>query len=264
MVRLFYMIGFFIKKAFFDGWDNLIGLVLFNLLYILLFALGLWGFSTIGQYSVAGSCAFIIALLFIYAIISGGTSAVVHNYSNYQGDSWITFRNGIKRNIRHSLLFFLINILFAMNILFIIPFYLSMNNVFGLIVAVVLAWLEIFIFLSIAYYFPLMNLLPGDRPLKTFKKCFIIIGDNLGFTLFFVVYRIIVIVISVFTMGLIPGVVGAQLASQDSIKLLMLKYDYLEENKDADRKHLPWADILYDEKEKVGPRSLKNMIFPWK
>ncbi|MDD7588861.1 MAG: hypothetical protein PUJ74_05725, partial [Bullifex porci] len=28
------MIGFFIKKAFFDGWDNLIGLVLYNLVSI--------------------------------------------------------------------------------------------------------------------------------------------------------------------------------------------------------------------------------------
>ena len=38
----------------------------------------------------------------------------------------------------------------------------------------------------------------------------------------------------------------------------------INQNPDADRKHLPWADILFDEEEKVGPRSFKNMIFPWK
>ena len=65
-------------------------------------------------------------------------------------------------------------------------------------------------------------------------------------------------------MGLVPGVAGMNLASHDAIRLLMLKYDWLEENPDADRRHLPWADILYDEEEKVGPRSFKNMIFPWK
>ena len=38
----------------------------------------------------------------------------------------------------------------------------------------------------------------------------------------------------------------------------------LEANPDTDRRHLPWDDILFDEREKVGPRSLRNMIFPWK
>ena len=66
------------------------------------------------------------------------------------------------------------------------------------------------------------------------------------------------------TMGLVPGVAGMSLAGQDAVKLLMLKYDYIEDNPDCDRKHLPWADILFDEEEKIGPRSFKNMIFPWK
>ena len=258
------MTGFFIKKAFFDGWDNLIGLVLFNLIFILLLGIGLWGFSTIGTVSAGGAYLFIAFLILVYSVISGGIAAVTFNYSNYQRDSWNAFRSGIRRNIRHSLLFFVMNLFMVVNVLFILPFYISMDSIIGFIIAIVLIWIELFILLGIPYYFPLMNLLPGDRPLKTAKKCLIIIGDNLGFTLFFAVYRLIVFALSLFTMGLVPGVVGAHLAAQDAMKLLMMKYDYLEANKDADRKHLPWSDILYDEKEKVGPRSLKNMIFPWK
>ena len=258
------MIGFFIKKAFFDGWDNLIGLVLFNLIYIVIMGLGLWGFSTIGVINAAAAYLFLAFVLLIYSIVSGGTAAVAYNYSNYQRDAWNAFRTGIKRNIRHSLLFFLLNLFALVNLLLLLPFYMAMGNIPGLLIAIVLIWLEVIIFLGIAYYFPLMNLLPGDRPLKTAKKCLIIVGDNLGFTLFFVIYRLVVSAFSLFSMGLIPGFAGAQLAGQDAMKLLMMKYDYLEENKDADRKHLPWADLLYDEREKVGPRSLKNMIFPWK
>ena len=258
------MIGFFIKKAFFDGWDNLIGLVLFNLIYIVIMGLGLWGFSTIGVINAAAAYLFLAFVLLIYSIVSGGTAAVAYNYSNYQRDAWNAFRTGIKRNIRHSLLFFLLNLFALVNLLLLLPFYMAMSNIPGLLIAIVLIWLEVIIFLGIAYYFPLMNLLPGDRPLKTAKKCLIIVGDNLGFTLFFVIYRLVVFAFSLFSMGLIPGFSGAQLAGQDAMKLLMMKYDYLEENKDADRKHLPWADLLYDEREKVGPRSLKNMIFPWK
>ncbi len=258
------MVGFFIKKAFFDGWDNLIGLVLFNLVYIALIFLGLWGFSYLAPFSPVLSFLLLAVVLLAYSLIAGGTAAVVSNYSNYQRDSWNAFRSGIVRNIRHSLLFFALEFLFFMNILLIIPFYMAMGNAIGIAAVVVMAWIEIFIALAMAYYFPLMNLLPGDRPLKTLKKCLIIIGDNLGFTFFLVIYRLFMLVVSIFTMGLIPGVAGAQLAGQDAMKILMFKYDYLDENKAADRKHIPWEELLFDEREKVGPRSLKNMIFPWK
>ena len=258
------MIGFFIKKAFFDGWDNLIGLVLFNLIYIVLMFVGFWAFSYVASFSPALSFVVLAVVLLVYSLISGGTASVVSNYSNYQRDSWNAFRSGIVRNIRHSLLFFALNLLFFLNILIILPFYFAIGNIAGYIAVAVMGWIEVFIALAVAYYFPLMNLLPGDRPFKTLKKCLIIIGDNLGFTFFMLIYRLFMMAVSLFTMGLIPGIAGAQLAGQDAMKLLMFKYDYLEENRGADRRHIPWEDLLYDEKEKVGPRSFKNMIFPWK
>ena len=216
-------------------------------------------------------------LLLLLSVLMGGTAAVTKNYSDYSRETWAAFKEGVKRNIRHSLLFFLfmllfvVNILFVIfvllfvvNILFVIPFYSSYGNAFGFVISIIMIWVEIILLLCLPYYFPLMNLLPADRPLKTAKKCFIIVADNLGFTLFYLIYSIICIVISVLTIGLVPGLTGMQLAAQDAMKLLMFKYDYLEENPSADRKHIPWEDLLYDEREKVGPRSLKSMIFPWK
>ena len=51
LLKFLGMIGFFIKKAFFDGWDNLIGMVLFNLGYIVaIFAL-FWAVLSAGQAS---------------------------------------------------------------------------------------------------------------------------------------------------------------------------------------------------------------------
>ncbi len=44
----------------------------------------------------------------------------------------------------------------------------------------------------------------------------------------------------------------------------MFKYDYIEAHPDTDRKHLPWEELLFEEREKVGTRTLKGMIFPWK
>ena len=46
------MIGFFIKKAFFDGWDNLIGMVIHNLGFLLVM-LALMGGLSLGEVNMA-------------------------------------------------------------------------------------------------------------------------------------------------------------------------------------------------------------------
>ncbi|MCF6336254.1 MAG: hypothetical protein L3J12_10990, partial [Spirochaetales bacterium] len=78
------------------------------------------------------------------------------------------------------------------------------------------------------------------------------------------IYSLIVLSLSVFTAFLIPGVTVILLAHQTAVKLRLYKYDYLEENKDTGRKNIPWNTLLFDEREKVGKRTLKGMIFPWK
>jgi hypothetical protein len=43
----------------------------------------------------------------------------------------------------------------------------------------------------------------------------------------------------------------------------MYKYDYLEKNP-GDRRRIPWDALLVEDRERVGKRTLKGMIFPWK
>lgn len=257
------MIGFFIKKAFFDGWDNLLGVVLQNLIYIAAFTGFIGAMALIDTHTVL-SLVLLLIVLFASCILMGGTAETVKGYSNYEKETWEPFAKGIRRNIRHSLLFAVISLLLIFVFVFVMPFYLSMGNPVGLIIGVVLFWIGVVFVLALPYYFPLMNLLPGDRPKKTLKKCFIIFSDNLLFSLFFCIYNLIVIACSLFTVGIIPGISGFMLASQDAMKLLMFKYDWLEENPNEKGKNAPWAELLYEEKEKVGPRSFKSMIFPWK
>jgi hypothetical protein len=70
--------------------------------------------------------------------------------------------------------------------------------------------------------------------------------------------------VSFFTALLIPGITVVLLAHQVALKLRLYKYDYLEANTEVNRKNIPWAELLYDEKEKIGTRTIKGMIFPWK
>ena len=249
--------------AFFDGWDNLIGMVLLNIVYIAIFFLFVSSFALV-EYGPLPFFLAILALLFVTAVFSGAVSNVAYGYSDYRRDTWNDLKAGFSRYFRHSMLMFLIYVVLALLTLFIIPFYMGNFGIIGAVISVILIWLVIFSVMALPYYFALSSYLPGDRPLKTLKKCFIIMGDNMGFSIFFLLYNIVCVALTLFTVGLIPGAAGMNLASHDAVRLLMMKYDYLEENPDADRKHLPWTDILFDEEEKVGPRSFKNMIFPWK
>lgn len=257
------MIGFFIKKAFFDGWDNLLGIIIHNIVYMLILT-GFLGCMSLLETHLGLSLILMALILIISCILLGGTAEVVRGYSNYQKELWEPFAKGVKRNIGHSLVFAFVSLILSLVLVVAMPFYLTMGNIFGLIIGVVLFWLCVVAIFALPFYFPLMNLLPGDRPGKTLKKCFIIVSDNMVFSIFFFIYNLVIFAMSILTVGMIPGVVGYMLGAQDAMKLLMYKYDYLEENPDKKGHRVPWADLLYDEKEKIGPRSLKSMIFPWK
>ena len=257
------MFGFYIKKAFFDGWDNFIQLVLQNIIYIVFFLLIVGSVVVFGD-NMALFLPAAIAIIFLFCLSMGGTSSVVYNWSEYKSETWRPFMKGVGRNIRHSMVFFLCLMVLFLLFFLVIPFYLSFNNIVGTIFGVMMVWLSVFLLLVLPYYFPLMNLLPGDGPFKTLKKCFIVAGDNIGYTIMLLLHNLVDIVLTVVTMGLLPGWCGLMLGGQDMMKLLMKKYDWLEENPGKSVKEMDWSEILYDEKETLGPRSLKNMIFPWK
>jgi len=257
------MTGFFIKKAFFDGWDNLISMVVHNLGFLLILLAFMGSMSLMETNGLLAAFAMVLSIG-LFAFFTAGASASAWAYSKYERLGWEGFKHGIRDSWRHSLFYWLLTALDLSLILFVVPFYLSYGNVVGTLLSVILFWLFMGLSFALLYYWALFRSMPGDRPIKTLKKSFLIVFDNLPFTLFFAVYQLINLALSALLAGLAPGVTGMLLASSDAIKLMMYKYDYLEAEADADRKHIPWDELLYEERESVGNRSLKNMIFPWK
>jgi len=89
--------------------------------------------------------------------------------------------------------------------------------------------------------------------------------DNTGFSIFLILHNIIALSFSLLLVFILfPGPVGVLLFTDEALRLRLLKYDWLEENPDANRKKIPWDALLIEEREKTGTRSLKNFIFPWK
>lgn len=257
------MVGFFIKKSFFDGWDNCLSLVLQNLIYVGFLLLNMFLLYKLGEnpyffYSI------ILFFVLVVSISLGGTAEVGKNYAFYISDTWSSYVKGIKRNIKHSIFFFLVVLLLAFMVLFTIPFYTSFDSILGIIPALILFWVLFFFLLALPYYFPLMTMLPGDGPLKTLRKAFIVSFDNPLISLFLFLHILIDIIISVLTVGLLPGLGGIMLSESVMMKLLMKKYDWLEANPGKTKKDISWDELLKEERDTIGPRSLKSMIFPWK
>lgn len=256
------MVGFFIKKAFFDGWDNLIAMVLFNIAHMIFLLLALGILYTFGANPRVG-IPLLAILLMVYSVFDAAQASAVHGWASYRANSIQDFRSGLSRNYRHGILLGIVRIIMVFVCLIVLPFYFRAGGIFT-IISMVLFWFSLSALLAMNYFMPLSLSLPGDRPMKTLKKCFIVLADNVGFSVFFGIYSIVCAVFSMITVGFLPGLCGMQLASMDAVRLLMFKYDYLEEHPDERGRRLPWEDLLWEEQEKVGPRSLKNMIFPWK
>ena len=263
VATLITMIGFFIKKAFFDGWDNLISLVVLNLGFLLVIA-ALFGALELLAISTLGGIVVIVVVIALYSFYLGAVSYQTKEYAWYTRPGFAHFWGAFRSLWRHSLLYTGLSlVIFALTV-FVIPFYFSYNNFFGLVVSVFLFWLALLLVLALFYFYPLAVQMPQDKPLKSLRKSFILLVDNLGFTLFLALYKLFNLLVSILFATLIPGVGGLQLSGQIALKLLLFKYDYLEENPEANRKKIPWEALLFDEREKVGPRSFKGMIFPWK
>ncbi|MDD2231994.1 MAG: hypothetical protein PHO44_04695 [Sphaerochaetaceae bacterium] len=261
------MIGFFIKKSFFDGWDNFLSLLLFNLGYIIC-TLGILAILSYLEASSWITYLLIAVVLLVWCLYNGGVSGMVHQYSRYTHEGFAFFKKSLRKQLTHSLLYFAIVAGQILCCVIVIPFYLqSLQGMLGTILGVIVFWVVLFFALAMQYYYPLAQTMENDKPLKTLKKCFIILADNFGFSLFFALYNLINTALSIVLALMIPGVTGIMLSKDVAMKLLMFKYDYIEEHPELtakERKHVPWDELLIDEKEKVGHRTFKGMIFPWK
>lgn len=257
------MTGFFIKKAFFDGWDNLIGMVVLNLGFLVILLAGIGSLTLLGD-AAALSALLLILCLGVFSFFCAGSAHLSWGWARYERGGWSDFVRGIRISWRHALLYWLLITLDASLLLFVIPFYLSYGNIVATALSVLLFWLFIALFLALLFYWPLFFAMQGDRPTKTLRKSFVIVADNLFFALFFAFHQLLTLVFSIVLAGLAPGMGGILLGQSVALKLLMYKYDWLEEHPQEDRKNVPWEELLYEERESVGHRSLKNMIFPWK
>jgi uncharacterized membrane protein YesL len=256
------MVGFFIKKWFFDFWDNMLRIVLVNLGFVAALGIAIYvpyllQFSTVLM--VIGTAAVVVGFN-LYVGAASRFMAEVADYNSPGFKDFIEYAKGIWKSV--IVLSVIVGIQIFL-IAFAVPFYLSLGGVMGLIALSIIFWASVIWWLAWQYYFPIRSRLDTNIK-KVLKKSFLLLFDNTGFSIFMALFSLFVTAISVFTALLLPGLASVLLMHQVGFKLRLYKYDYLEEHPDADRSQIPWDALLVEEKDKVGHRSLKGMIFPWK
>ena len=253
---------FMIKKTFFDMWDNLLKIVILNLGFILVSAIFLI-VPYLHKFNIIwGLLGFFLSFI-IFNIYYGTVSLFVLKIADYESAGFNDFFLYFKKSWKISILYSLSLILFMTIIIFVIPFYSRLNNYLGFFISFLFLWGTLIFFLSIQYFYQIYGRF-NNSFFKVIKKCLLVLFDNTGFSIYLVFVGIIIIILSLITGFIFPGISTFLLWQSVGLKLRLYKYDYLEENPDANRKKIPWDILLENDKEMVGKRTLKGMIFPWK
>jgi uncharacterized membrane protein YesL len=256
------MFGFLIKKAFFDMWDNMFRIIIMNLGYIAVLAI----FFILAPLFIPVPVLFFITLaagIAVLAAYTGAVSRMCAEIADYRQPGFQDFYKFLKESWPSSLLLALIITGYLLIISVSFQFYGGMKSLVGPLAVALLFWVTVAGVLAVQYYFPIQSRL--DRKFrKIFRKTFLVFFDNPGFTIGLFLCALIILIGSAFTALLLPGISSLLLWWNIAFKLRLYKYDWLEQNPDANRRRIPWDALLVDDRERVGKRTLKGMIFPWK
>ncbi|MDR2392988.1 MAG: hypothetical protein LBD93_02365 [Treponema sp.] len=256
------MVGFLLKKTFFDLWDNLFRVALLNLGFLASVAVPLFIPPLLPSLPVLGMLVLGVGILwcFVYLAATALSLKAISDYGSFGfGDFFMQVQHAWPSGIVMGGFVFLGGILLRV----VIPFYLGLGSVIGLLVAAMIFWTLVLGSLSLQFFLAIRARL-DTKLSKIIKKCLLIFFDNPLFCIFSCVYCLLTLGLSIFLGFLFPGPAGVLLYLDEALRLRLLKYDWLEVNADANRRKIPWEVLLIEEREKTGTRSFKSFIFPWK
>jgi hypothetical protein len=258
------MIGFLMRKTFYDLWDNLFRIALINLGFIASLSIPVFFPGLFLHIPALSVSVLIIGILWCFVYLSGAALSIsaISDYGSFGfGEFWQNLKKGWPAGmLMGAAAFFLWAIVSV-----VLPTYLGMGSFPGLILAALVFWILIFSLFSLQFFFAIRARLES-KLVKGLKKSFIIFIDNPGFCIFSFLHNFVVLVVSILIAFLFPGPAGILLFLDEALRLRLLKYDWLEANPapGSGRRKIPWDAILIEEREKTGTRSFKNFIFPWK
>ena len=271
------MYGFLLKKNFCDGWDNLFSVVVTNVLFLVSmvgivilssFVTTRLGDDTTNMAFYLIQTGIMLLGIFIACIFSFSYGELSAKIANFEGIHYIDFFKKIPHVLKDAALFSILVTVIIFVSAYSIHFYLiQQQSLMSLFVGALLIWIDIFLLLAFQWFVPIRSTFHNSFG-KCIKKCFIIFMDNTGFSVFMGIYNLILIALSILPIGFFPSLAGVSIAKQNAFRLRMYKYDYLEQHPELktprERRQIPWEELIYEDREALGPRKFRSFIFPWK
>jgi hypothetical protein len=200
--------------------------------------------------------------LVAFVVLCGAASRVCSDIADYKQPGFAELAGFVKETWANSLLGAALLAVYLLVVSVAFPFYAG-RGVVGWLAMGLLFWVTVAALLAAQYFFPIQGRL--DRKFrKIVRKSFLLLFDNTFFSIGLLLVALLVLIGSAFTAFLLPGVGTIFLWWNIALKLRLYKYDWLEQNPGANRRKVPWDALLIDDRERVGKRTLKGMIFPWK
>lgn len=273
------MLGFFFKKNFYDGWDNVLFIFVPNLILDVFFLIG-GGLFYLGT-KVNGTAGIIIWGCTVLLVITAGSilslawaesAAKIADYESAEIKPFFTsLKTCIKDGILYGIVLFAVLLVSAAGIIFYFrPVSGATLPFIGLMAGSVFFWIMLTI-ISALFWYPSLRAIMHNPFKKSIKKCFIILFDNIGSCVVLGIYNFFLLIISIVMVGLAPGLGGIGLSCVNFLRILLKKYDYLEiaekeaaGKKPVFRNKIPWQELLKEDIEITGSRSIKSFFMPWK
>ena len=256
------MLGFLVKKAFFDTWDNLFRVLLLNIGFYAPVALLVY--APLITPVLPLTLLLQIVALGLFCVYTGGASAVASAIADYQSPDFAMFWQAIQDTYPTTLLFALVNSVYFVILSVAFRVYAVVDQqLLGFLGQVILLWVTVGWVLAAQFFFPIQSRLERN-PRKMVRKMLLLFFDNTGFMIFLAAGALVIVAASVFTGGILPGLGAVLVWHNVALKLRLYKYDHLERHPETNRKEIPWDALLVDDRDRVGKRTLRGMIFPWK
>jgi hypothetical protein len=256
------MIGFMLKKWFYDLWDHMLALALINIGFLVSLAIPLAAPSALSAMPILSYAVAVVGIVWCSTYLCAAAT-MMRILSDGKNFSFGEFFEAIKKSWLAGVMTGVVVVGLAYCILVAIPFYLGSGSTLGLVAAATLFWMILLLFFALQFY-PAFRAREPGKPKEAIRKCLALFFDNTPFSIFTALASTILFAASFFVAFMLPGPAGCLLLLDEAVRLRMMKYDYLAANPEADRKRIPWDVILAEEKELTGTRSLKSLIFPWK
>lgn len=254
------MISFLIKRSFWSFWENMLSMVLINLFFIIHVAL------------VAVALNFLmsnlIVMIVIIAIVSISalfylitvSKLVFELLKNQERITIRKFFQNYKSSVVQSIPMLIFCLIYFSLLLFTMRNYTKLEGTMvTTVIFFLLAWIILFSLIAFGYFLSLQHHM-NDKLFVTIKKCLILFFAHPLLSIVLAFFTIFQLSISVVLLFFLPGISSVIVLWEEATRILMLKYDYIEKNPDIDIRKFPWDVVLADEKERLGHKSVRDLL----